>query len=52
VTASANKLYLLTDSRADAKNVYDLATQSSAHCLIGGKNKRENKRDFTVEYWR
>jgi serine/threonine protein kinase len=52
VVSSAGKLYLLTDTRADAQNVWDLARHSSAHCLIGGKNRRENKRDFTVEYWR
>jgi serine/threonine protein kinase len=49
---SGRQLYLLTDSRTDAQQIWDLARRSSSHCLIGGRNKRENRRDFTVEYWK
>jgi hypothetical protein len=49
---SGRQLFLLADSRTDAQQVWDLARHSSSHCLIGGKNRRENRRDFTVEYWK
>jgi hypothetical protein len=49
---SGKQLYLLTDTRADAQQIWDLARRSSSHCLIGSRNRRENRRDFLVEYWK
>ncbi len=43
---------LMLDNQADAQKALALAKRHTAHCFIGRDNKRTNRRDYIVEYWK
>jgi hypothetical protein len=43
---------LILDNENDAKAALALARKHTQHCFIGRDNKRKNRRDYIVEYWK
>jgi hypothetical protein len=43
---------LIVDSQKDAQRALALATRYSQQCFIGRDNKRSNRKDYIVEYWK
>ena len=51
LTDSTSRMLML-DNQADAQKALALAKRHTAHCFIGRDNKRTNRRDYIVEYWK
>jgi hypothetical protein len=43
---------LMLDDQSDAQKALALAKRHTTHCFIGRDNKRSNRRDYIVEYWK
>jgi hypothetical protein len=48
----ASKAMLLLDDEADARNAKALAERHTSMCFLGRDNKRANRADYIVYYWR
>jgi serine/threonine protein kinase len=42
----------MVDTQADGKRAWDLALGNSEFCFIGRGNRRQNHRDYVVQYWK
>jgi hypothetical protein len=51
LTDSSSRMLLL-DDQTDAQKALALAKRHTTHCFIGRDNKRSNRRDYIVEYWK
>jgi hypothetical protein len=43
---------LMLDNEEDAKKALALARRHTQHCFIGRGNRRPNRKDYIVEYWK
>jgi hypothetical protein len=51
LTDSSSRMLML-DDQTDAQKALALAKRYTTHCFIGRDNKRSNRRDYIVEYWK